>query len=105
MWDLIVSVPDHCLSVYFFSLKEKEDRMDAIVLHLLENDNAEHSPEQSMDKFSKMTNDIKQKFTDVKVILSLDIPQRNEGINRKISKLNFLLKEKLGDVNSVRLTW
>ena len=77
--------------------------MDVIVLHLFENDIAEQTPEQCMEKFSKMTNDIKRKFTDVKVIVSLGLPQRDEGIHRKISKLNVLLTEKLGDVNYVSL--
>ena len=88
---------------YIDSLKKKEDKMDVIVLHLFENDIAEQIPEQCMEKLSKMTNDIKRKLTDVKVILSLGLPQWGEGINMKISKLNVLLTEKLGDVNYVSL--
>ena len=77
--------------------------MDVIVLHLFENDIAEQTPEQCMEKLSKMTNDIKRKLTNVKVILSLGLPQSGEGINRKISKINVLLTEKRGDVNYVSL--
>ena len=38
-----------------------------------------------------MANDIKEKFEKAKVIVSLGLPQTDEGINRKISKVNVLL--------------
>ena len=88
---------------YIDTLKKKEDRMDAIVLHLLENDIADHTPEDCTEKIAKMTNYIKQRFTNTKVIVSLGLPQRNAEINRKISKVNFLLKEKLGEADNVSL--
>ena len=31
MWDLIVSVPDHCLSFYFSNLKEKQLEVSDII--------------------------------------------------------------------------
>ena len=93
---------DECQN-YIDSLTKKDNRIDGMVLHLFENDIAEYTPEQCIDKLSKITDDIRQKFTDAKVIISMGLPQGDEGINRKISKLNFLLKEKWDGVNNVSL--
>ena len=36
MWDLIVSVPDHCLSFYFSLLDVSPQRPTLVVLHLVD---------------------------------------------------------------------
>ena len=93
---------DEC-QAYIDSLTKKENRMDAIVLHLFENDIAESTPEQWMDKLSKIIEDISQKFIEAKIIISMGLLQGDGRINMKISKLNYLLKEKLEDVNNISL--
>ena len=93
---------DECQE-YIDSLTKKENRMDAIVLHLFENNIAESTPEQWMDKLSKIIEGIIQKFIEAKIIISMGLPQGDGRINRKISKLNYLLKEKLEDANNISL--
>ena len=86
---------------YIDTLKRKEDKMDAFVLHHLKMILQKRHPKS--DKICKMANDIKEKFEEAQVIVSLGLPQTDEGINRKISKVNVLLKEKLEEEDSVSL--
>ena len=88
---------------YIDSLKPTEKRLDAIVLHLFENDITEQTPEYCTEKLHKLCIDIQKKSKESKVIVSMGLPREGEAINRKISKLNVLLQDKLGDMGNFSL--
>ena len=88
---------------YIDSLKPEEKKVDAIVLHMFENDITEQTPEHCSEKLQKLCVDFQKKSKDSKVIVSMGLPRREEAINRKVSKLNVLLQEKLGDMKNVSL--
>ena len=74
-----------------------------VVLHLFENDIEDETPENCTAKVNKMCTDIKRKAKDTKVVVSMGLPRRDEGINRKIMKLNVLLQKQLADMEMVSL--
>lgn len=88
---------------YIDSIKPNEKKVDAIVLHLFENDITEQTPEHCSERLHKLCVDIQRKSKDAKVIVSMGLPRREEAINRKIIKLNVLLQDKLGDMRNVSL--
>ena len=88
---------------YIDALKEDEKNPDVVVLHLFENDIGEETPENCTANLNKMCTDIKRKAKDTKVVVSMGLPSRDEGINRKIMKLNVLLQEQLADMEMVSL--
>ena len=88
---------------YIDAIKEDEKNPDVVVLHLFENDIEHETPENCTAKVNKMCTDIKQKAKDTKVVVSMGLPRRDEGINRKIMKLNVLLQEQLADMEMVSL--
>lgn len=85
------------------TLKTDEKSYDAFVLHLLENDITEETPEHCSEKLHQICSNIKQKVKDSKVVVSMGLPREDETINRKVIKLNVLLQEKLGDMEYVHL--
>lgn len=88
---------------YMDIFKADEKNADAFVLHLLDNDITEETPEHCSEKLHQLCTAIKQKARNSKVIVSMGLPRRDEGTNRKITKLNVLLQEKLGDMENVHL--
>ena len=88
---------------YVDAIKSDNSKVDAFVLHLFENDITEETPEYCSEKLSKICADIQKKSNDAKIIVSMGLPRGEEIINRKISKLNVLLQDKLGDMKNVTL--
>lgn len=70
---------------------------------MLDNDITEETPELCSEKLHQLCAVIKQKAKDSEVIVSMGLPRRDEATNRKISKLNVLLQEKLGAMGNVHL--
>ena len=88
---------------YIDAFKAEDKNADAFVLHLLDNDITEETPELCSEKLHQLCAVIKQKAKDSEVIVSMGLPRRDEATNRKINKLNVLLQEKLGDMENVHL--
>ena len=88
---------------YIDAMKEDEKNPDAVVLHLLENDIEDETPENCAAKLQKLCKDIEQKAKTSKIVVSMGLPRREESINRKVMKLNVLLQEQLADMDKVSL--
>ena len=73
----------------------------AVILHTLCNDLQNQSPEACMEEMDNLINTINGNCPDMKVIISLGIPRKNEVFNRKVEKLNVLIKENLQSKNNV----
>ena len=84
-------------------INQMKENPDAVVLHLFENDMEKETPEDCAAKVHNICTDIKQKARNTKIVVSMGLPRREEGINRKVMKLNVLLQEKLADMESVSL--
>ena len=65
---------------------------DGVILHMLGNDIIEASPEDCLKKLEEIIAKIKSKNFSGKVILSLGLPKRDTLVNRKVDKLNILIK-------------
>ena len=92
---------EDCLQ-YLDSINPSES-YDGIILHLLGNDIIEATPEDCLNKMEDIVRKIKSKGLCEKIIMSLGLPKRDTMINRKVDKLNILIKEKFGETKDVYL--
>ena len=87
-----------------YTLKEGQEYVDSmktngkIVDVLIENDITDETPKHCSEKVNNVCIDLQKKSKDSKVILSMGISRAWEANNQKISKLNVILQDKLGDL-------
>ena len=80
-----------------------KDKHDIFILHSLCNDVGGKSPEECSNQMKRIIESITKKYADVKVIISLGLPRQNRDLNRKIEKMNIIIKEMISELENVYL--
>ena len=76
---------------------------DVMILHPLCNEIEHKNSELCTEEVCTVIKDIRDKFKNSKILLSLGLPRADETLNRKVEKTNILLKEKLGAKENVHI--
>ena len=77
------------------------DRHDAFILHSLCNETGIKTPDECSNYIKRIIDNITQKYSDTKIIISLGLPRSEASWNRCIEKTNILIKEKISHMNNV----
>ena len=87
----------------YFEALESSDHQDAYILQSLCNDIPKKSADECTKELSDIIDAIESKHKDSRIIVSLALPRDDPTLNRKIEKINILLKENLTGRKTVHI--
>ena len=77
------------------------DRHDGFILHSLCNETGIKTPAECSNYIKRIIDNITQKYSNTKIIISLGLPRSEASLNRCIEKTNILIKEKISHMKNV----
>ena len=88
---------------HYFEALESSEQQDAFILQSLCTEITKKSADECSKELTDIIDTIEFKFRDTKVIISLGLPRDDVTLNRKVEKVNILLKESLAGRQKVHL--
>ena len=82
---------------------EQTEHQDAFILESLCNKTTKKSADECSSELTNIIDTIESKYKDTRVIVSLGLPRDDVTLNRKVEKINILLKESLTGQQNVQL--
>ena len=87
----------------YFEASESKDHQDAFILQSLCNDIQMKSADECTKELTDIIDAIESKHKDSRIIISLGLPRDDVTLNRKVEKINVLLKESLAGRKTVNI--
>ena len=88
---------------HYFEALESSEQQDAFILQSLCNEITKKSADECSKELTDIIDTIESKSRDTKIIISLGLPRDDVTLNRKVEKVNILLKESLTGRQKVHL--
>lgn len=87
----------------YFEALESSEQQGWVILQSLCNEITKKSADECSKELTNIIDTIESKFKDARVIISLGLPRDDVTLNRKVEKVNILLKENLAGRQKVHL--